>query len=111
MKGFDFTIKSGSGKHSNLDKEYDKFLKRTIQNLDEEKIYRWETYNLIMEELIKDGKVSTFEEIKYRLTDGEDPNDVMLDVITREGNSNGLIWLMKKRIEGYKDEDFFERFY
>ena len=31
MEGFDFTIKSGSGKHSNLDKEYDKFLKKTIQ--------------------------------------------------------------------------------
>lgn len=111
MEDFDFTIKSGSGKYSNLDKEYDKFLKKTLQTLDEEKLYRWETYNLIMEELIKEGKVSTFEEIKYRLTDGEDPNDVMLDVITRESNSSGLVWLMKKRIEEYKNEDFFNNFY
>lgn len=111
MKGFDFTIKSGSGKHSNLDKEYDKFLKKTIINLDEEKIHRWETYNLIMEQLLEEGKKETFEEIKYRLTDGEDPNEVMLDVITRENYSNGLIWLMKKRIEEYMSEDFFDKFY
>jgi hypothetical protein len=111
MEDFDFTIKAGSGKYSNLDKEYDKFLKQTMQNLEEEKVYRWETYNLIMEELLNDGKEEIFQEIKYRLTDGENPNEVMLDVITRESNSNGLVWLMKKRIEEYLEEDFFERFY
>jgi|TARA_Y100000389_G_scaffold169148_1_gene175199 hypothetical protein len=111
MDDFDFTIKSGSGKYSNLDKEYGNFLKTITQKLDGEKLYRWESYNLIIEELIKENKLSTFEEVKYRLTDGEDPNNVMLDIITRENNSNGLMWLMKKRIEEYKNEDFFDQFY
>ena len=111
MEDFDFTIKAGSGRYTNLDKEYDNFLKKIMRELNEEKLYRWETYNLIMEELIKEGKANIFEEIKYRLTDGEDPNNVMLDVITRDANSSGLIWLMKKRIEEYINDDFFEQFY
>lgn len=111
MEDFDFTIKAGSGKYSNLDKEYEKFLKKTLINLNDEKLYRWETYNLIMEGLLNDGKHETFQEVKYRLTDGENPNDIMLDIISRENNYNGLLWLMKKRIEEYLDEDFFEQFY
>lgn len=111
MEHFDFTIKAGSGKYSNLDKEYNKFLSKTIREMDENKIHRWESYNLIMEELIKDGKENIFEEIKYRLTDGENPNEVMLEIITRETNSSGLIWLMRKRIEEYIEEDFYEQFY
>ena len=35
----------------------------------------------------------------------------LLDVIKREKNECGMIWLMKKRIEEYIDEDFFNRFY
>ena len=111
MEELNFIIKSGSGKYSNLDKEYNKFLRNIILDLKDDMIYRWETYNLIMEELIKDNKVDTFEEVKYRLTDGENPNEVMLNIITREKNNNGLLWLMKKRIEDYIEEDFFSRFY
>jgi len=111
MEELNFIIKSGSGKYSNLDKEYNKFLRNIILDLKDDMIYRWETYNLIMEELIKDNKVDTFEEVKYRLTDGENPNEVMLNIITREKNTNGLLWLMKKRIEDYIEEDFFSRFY
>lgn len=112
MKDFNFTIKSGSGKYSNLDREYDKFVKKIIADIDNEtKIFRWEIYNLIMDELLKDGMINLFEEIKYRLTDGEDPNDVMLDILKSVSNSNGFLWLMKKRIEEYKEEDFYNRFY
>ena len=77
----------------------------------EEKYCRWETYNLIMEQLINEGKVKEFEEVKYRLTDGEDPNMIMIDIIDREGVDCGLIWLMRKRILEYIDEDFFANFY
>jgi hypothetical protein len=112
MKDFNFTVKAGSGKYSNLDREYDKFVKKTIADIDNEnKLFRWETYNLIMDELLKDGMVNLFDEIKYRLTDGEDPNDVMIDVLKNVTNSNGFLWLMKKRVVEYKEEDFYNRFY
>jgi len=111
MKNFDFTIKGGSGYYSKLDKEYNNFLTNTLRTIEEESIHRWEIYNLIMEELLKLDKRNTFEEIKYRLTDGENPNKVMLDIIKRESNSSGLLWFMKKRIEEYIDEDFYNRFY
>lgn len=110
MRDFDFTIKAGSGSYSNLDKEYNKFLNEILKKVDECKLHRWETYNLIMEEFINSGFDNIFEEIKYRLTDGEDPNEIMLDVINRENNISGLIWQLKRRIEHYKEEDFYERF-
>ena len=111
MRNFDFTIKGSSGHYTDLDKEYNKYLKETLRNLDEEMIYRWESYNLIMDELLKLGKVKLFEEIKYRLTDNECVNEVMLDVITRDSNTSGLLWFIKKRIEDYIDEDFYSQFY
>jgi hypothetical protein len=45
---------------------------------------RWETYNVIIETLLSKVDTHYFEEIKYRLTDGEDPNIVILDIIERE---------------------------
>ena len=111
MKAFDFTIKTGSGEYTKLDKEYNKYLINTMINVSEEKYCRWETYNLIMEQLINEDKDTEFEEVKYRLTDGEDPNYVMLDMVNRDKNECGLIWLMRKRILEYIDEDFFGKFY
>jgi len=111
MKAFDFTIRTGSGGYTKLDKEYNKYLINIMMNIPEEKYCRWETYNLIMEQLINENKDNDFEEVKYRLTDGEDPNHVMLDVIDRDKNECGLIWLMRKRILEYIDDDFFNEFY
>jgi hypothetical protein len=79
---------------------------------DEEVEARWETYNLIIKEffLVDDGKY--FQEIKYRLTDREDPNIVLLDIISRYCVSelSYLTWMLKKRIEEYVEEDFIRRF-
>ncbi len=50
--------------------------------------------------------------MKYRLTDGEDPNKVILDIIEREVDEiNGLIWILKRRIEDYIEDDYIKRFY
>jgi len=111
MKEFEFTIKCGYSKYSYLDKEYNKFLINTISDLDDEHKERWDTYNIIIEDLLNEGEEKLFQEIKYRLTDGENPNDVMLDIINREENCSKLLWLLKKRIESYKDEDFYNQFY
>lgn len=109
MVNINFTIKAGIGKYSGLDKEYKKSLNKTMTNISEDKLHRWETYNLIMDELIKNGMVNLFEEFKYRFTDGENPNDIILNILSRVENTDGFLWLMKKRIKEFKNEDFHEK--
>lgn len=100
-----------SSNRTNLDKAYNKHIVSIIETLDDEKQARWETYNLVVEVLTESTQNDYMKEIKYRLTDGEDPNKVMLDIIDREiDNVDGLVWFLKKRIEEYIDEDFFNRF-
>ena len=112
MEANNFLLKAGQGKKTALDKAYHKHISCILETLDEEKEGRWETYNLIIQELINQGKGDYFREIKYRLTDGEDPNTVILDIIERELDEvNGLIWFLKKRVEEYLEDDFIRRFY
>jgi len=111
MEANNFFIKAGRGKKTTLDKAYFKHIINVIETLDEEQEERWETYNVIIQELINQNKGNYFEEIKYRLTDGENPNDVILDIIEKEVDEvTGLIWILKKRVEEYKDEDLMRRF-
>lgn len=111
MENLDFKIKGGSGTYSKLDREYKNFINKTLRELDEDKGDRWDIYNLFMGELITLGLHTVFEEIKYRITDGENPNYIMLDVINRDGNFSELSWFLKNRIEGYIEEDYYNRFY
>ncbi len=105
-------LKASQGKKSALDKAYSKHISIILESLDEEKEGRWETYNIIIQELINEGKGDYFQEIKYRLTDGEDPNQVILDIINREVDEiNGLIWFLKRRVEEYLEDDYIRRFY
>jgi hypothetical protein len=95
-----------------LDIAYKNHINVILESLDEEAKYRWEIYDIIICELIKQGNFDYFEELKYRLTDGEDPNEIILDFINREGEDvNGLIWSLKNRIEEYIEEDMFKRFF
>lgn len=112
MEANKFIFRAGQGKRTTLDKAYNKHITNIIETLDEEKECRWETYNIIIQELINGGKGEYFEEIKYRLTDGEDPNQVMLDIINREVDEvSGLIWFLKRRIEEYLEDDYLRTFY
>lgn len=102
----------GHGKKSTLDKAYNRHLININNSLDEESQSRWETYSFIIERLIEDGKEIYLKEIKYRLTDGENPNEVILDILNRESeNMDGLTWMLKRRVEEFLEEDFFKRFY
>jgi hypothetical protein len=113
MELFDFIVKRGSGKSTILDKEYGKLIKDVVMLSDEENSARWECYDLIIRELftVDDGKY--FQEIKYRFTDGENPNLVMLDILSRYSieELSGLVWILKRRIEEYAEDDFLKRFY
>jgi hypothetical protein len=112
MESKNFIFMGGQGKKTTLDNAYFKHINNIIETLDEEKELRWETYNTIVEELINQGKGEYFEEIKYRFTDGENPNQVMLDIIEKEIDEvNGLIWFLKRRLEEYLEDDYLRRFY
>jgi hypothetical protein len=90
---------------------YNKHISCVLQNLDEELEFRWETYNLIIMQLVKQGKINYLKEMKYRLTDGEDPNKIILDILEKEADDiDGLIWFLKRRVEEYVEEDFFKNF-
>jgi hypothetical protein len=106
MKEFNLVIKSNSGKFNKLDKLYRDFVINSLTNFDDDTITRWEVYNTIMSELVNIGSHETFQEIKYRVTDGENPNLIMLDIINRFCDDNDLIWLLKSQIKAFVIEDF-----
>lgn len=107
MKESNFTIKHGPGDFSNLDKEYNSYIKNSTRGLDDEKVNRWDIYDLIMKDLLKLGLNVVFEEVKYRLTDGENPNLVMMEIINRDYYESELAWFLKNRLELYIKEDSF----
>tara|TARA_B100001094_G_C17747787_1_gene584316 strand:+ start:58 stop:396 length:339 start_codon:yes stop_codon:yes gene_type:complete len=112
MKSFNHQIKGGFGRCLNLDKEYNRYLEKTLKKIqDDDMLHRWDIYNLIMEELIELNKLDLFDEVRYRITDDEDPNEVMMDVLNKAEVLSGLLWLIKKRIKFFIDEDFENRFY
>lgn len=112
MKAKNTLFISGNNRRTTLDKAYNSHIINLFERLDEEKKARWETYNLIIETLTDSTNKDYLTEIKYRITDGEDPNQVILDIIERESEDvDGLVWYLKRRVEEYIDEDFFNRFF
>jgi hypothetical protein len=104
-------FKSSSNRRTNLDKAYNSHIINLFEAMDEEKRARWEVYNLIIEVITEATKKDFMNEIKYRITDGDDPNKIMLDIIDRQPDVvDGLIWFLRKKVEEYMDEDFFGRF-
>jgi len=104
-------FRAAKGNRTTLDKEYNKHINEILRTYDDEEEGRWETYNIVIETLTEDVDIDYIEELKYRLTDGEDPSEIILDFIQREkDNLNGIIWFLNKRIEEYVEEDYFKRF-
>lgn len=106
-----FKIKAGSGTYNFLDKIYNRFITHTLITDNNETIDRFITYDSIMNELIALGDISSFEEAKYRLTGGENPNQVMLDIIDRDNETKTVLWSLRTKIEEYIEDDKFKRFY
>jgi hypothetical protein len=105
-------VQTGKVKKTTLDKAYKKHIVNTQLSFDEEEDERWETYNLIVNSLIKNDDYNYIAEMKYRVTDGENLNEVLLNFIERNVlDVDGLMWLLKRRIEGYLEDDFIKRFY
>lgn len=112
MDSNNLLFKASKVKKTVLDKEYNRHINNIISTLDEENESRWETYNLIIDSLTHNDYNEYINEVKYRLTDGENPNEIMLDIIERNSlDLDDLIWLLRKRIEEYIEEDFIKKFY
>jgi hypothetical protein len=112
MGNIDFIVKTGTGKNTNLDKAYFKLINEVLVKSDEAVEERWETYNLIIKEFFTIDGGKYFEEIKYRFTDGEDPNHVILDVASRysQDELTFLVAFLLRRVDEYVEEDLLKRF-
>ena len=112
MQTYNYVMKSGSGKNTTLDKAYAKLIS-TVRQSPESTQERWEIYNLIIQELITIQDGVYFKELQYRMTDGENPNDVLMDLFVRVGHSqlSGMVWQLRRRIEEFQEEDFVNNFW
>lgn len=111
MDASNFIFKTGRGKNTRLDNAYSDLVKGVLNDGNDADHDRWEIYNLIIKELLSQGN-DCFEEIKYRITDGENPNDVFIDVLTNHDDGlTGLAWFLKRRVEEFKEEDELKKFY
>jgi len=105
----DFTIDNGYSYNSYLNTAYRHFL-LTIRGLSESEILRWENYSMIADELLSLELYNEFEELKYRLTDNENPNEVIIDILSKIEVST-LLSCLRHNVYQYIEEDKYSRFY
>lgn len=110
MKNANLNTDSGNKRMNFLDKMYDRLIREKLKSISEEDEERWYIYDIILFELKREHNYQTYDEIRYRLTDGENPNEVFYDIILRGDYSSSLIWLFKKKIEEFIEEDRYNRF-
>ena len=104
-----FTIKSTNGKFNYLDKSYQNLIiKNTKLDVNLE---RWEIYSKIIDKVIEIAGPREFKNIKYRLTGGDNPNDVMFEMIEKYSDKSVLLQSLEIFIRNFSDEDWINRFY
>lgn len=94
---------------NHLNSAYMQFMRECVVRTKEEHISRWETFYDIITELEHLEHHAEVKEIKYRLTDGENPCEVMHDIIFRIEPSP-LLKTLALNVEDYLEEDEFSRF-
>lgn len=67
---------------------------------------RWDVYDMILIELKELGYKSEIEEILYRITDDENPNDVILDVLRRLPDKSINLIICMNNVMIFDDEDW-----
>jgi hypothetical protein len=109
METFNYKIRLGVGKYNYLDKAYRDLIRKQI-NDSESWTKRWETYDMIINEIIQQGNDEIFEEIKYRVTDGENINQVLLSIMKDEMSYNLTTSMLIYKIKEYSDIDWLKEF-
>jgi len=107
----DFIIDHGSkGKNRYLNNAYKRFVTNTLTNLSDNEIERWEVYNMVANELVGYGYLTEFDELRYRITDKENPNDVIIDILDNI-ECTTLLRTLYSMAEIYADEDFHSEYF
>lgn len=112
MEQLNLIVRRG-GKSTVLDKLYINAVNSFLDSGDEDVHIRWGIYNLIIKEFLDIDSGKYFDEFRYRVTDGENVNKIILDIFCKcdVEKLSGLIWFLKKRVEEFMDEDLYKRFY
>jgi hypothetical protein len=104
-----FTI--GSEQSKILNKAYRILINNMFINLKEEDEYRLETYGLIVGEWIENNDQNSYDEFKYRITDGENINEIFIDIIEKNVYSTVLQITLIDRLKNYINEDKYKFLY
>jgi hypothetical protein len=96
---------NNSKKISKLDKEFIRKI-QTLKDLLPEAEFndRFDTYELISVQMMELSCEHLFDEIKYRVTDGENINDVLIEILTKLDDREHP-WFLKKELISYSEED------
>jgi hypothetical protein len=100
--------KVGKKRINKLDRDYNKFIENLYDIHSEDSMNRLEIYNAVINELTTLDEQQTINELKYRITDGENPNSVILDIINRYSVESHFMWLISKNIEQFIYEDLIK---
>lgn len=88
-----------------LNKEFKSlFEKMRREARTEDDLEKCEIYDMILVTLGNEREFVLEKEAKYRITDGEDADFVMLDIIKQRDVLRSLLWMLESRLEQYIEE-------
>jgi hypothetical protein len=77
MEAIKSLLQANQGNKSTLNRAYNKHIYNILTTLNEENEERWENYTAIIYSILNDTKMDHTDEMKYRITDGENPNNII----------------------------------
>ena len=100
----------GSRESKTLNNLFNRFITKLVHSMSEEELSRTYTYDLIINEWDIEEKISYLEELKYRVTDGEDINQVLLDIIGNDELPTNIAKNQKSLLREYISQDKLKSF-
>jgi hypothetical protein len=101
----------GSSESKTLNRDFNNLIAKMLQEMSDEELLRVYTYDLILNEWLMEDKVSFLDEFKYRVTDGEDINEVLYDIIVKDELPSNICKNQVEILEDYISEDKFKIFF
>jgi hypothetical protein len=78
MEAIKSLLQANQGNKSTLNRAYNKHIYNILTTLNwREWRKRWENYTAIIYSILNDTKMDHTDEMKYRITDGENPNNII----------------------------------
>jgi hypothetical protein len=76
----------------------------------DDRIDRCITYNAIIDEMTELAYVTYISELKYRLDDNENINDILMSIVTRNKTLKSTLGYHRGVLQMYMDQDFMNLF-